>query len=334
MTASNPDRDAWRALALVAAPGNSEFRVFPSDVSLEGRPVLYAVDHEGRYHLLVPVPAGTTIDPDRRSAGVHLSSRELDDKDGPASFLDVGCQKRHLHELFIHLADEMVQELRTAANPLTACRAVLGRWRELLNREPSSVLSEQALAGLYGELWHLRELARISPNALQSWVGPTGERHDFARGGTALEVKTTTRTDEQRYEIHGIDQLEPPLRGTLYLSTVLAEQTRAGGESLPDVITEIESLGVERLSLWSKLASAGYHRADEHHYGSSRFHLRTTSMYRVDESFPRIVRGSFPGGELPPRILHVSYVVDLTGSEGNAVPLGTTSEVFSSLAGA
>lgn len=333
MTPSGPNRDAWLSLGLVTPPGASELRVLPTSVSLEGRWVLYAIDHEGRYHLLVPVPADAVVDPDRRSAGVHLVSRELDDKDGRATFLDVACQKRHLHELFIHLADEMVQELRTARNPPAACRAVLARWRELLNREASSVLSEQALSGLYGELWYLRELVRVSPNALQSWVGPLGERHDFARGETALEVKTTTQSHSQRYEIHGIDQLDPPTGGVLYLATILAEQTRAGGESVPELVAEIGSLGIETIDFWSKLSSAGYHPADEHHYLLPRFKVGFSSMYLVDESFPRIVRASFSGGELPARILRVSYVIDMAGAEASALSPNTAVEIYSQLAG-
>lgn len=334
MSPSTPERDAWRALGLVPTPGATELRVSPADVVLDGRPILYGVDHEGRYHLLVPVPQDTLIDADRRSAGVHLASRTLnDDIGGIVRFVDIACQKRHLHELFIHVADEMVQELRDSHNPVATCRIVLGRWRELLNRDASAFLSEHALSGLYGELWHLREMSLISPNAIQSWTGPGGARHDFVRNAVALEVKTTLRLDEQRYEIHGIDQLCAPEGGVLYFVATKAELCKTGGESVPELLAQLEKLGVEALELRSRLSEAGYHPADEDYYSSARFRVVATEFFRVDESFPRIIRTTFGGGELPSRIVRLAYIIDLSGMSGDALPAEATAYIYSLLSG-
>lgn len=336
MKRSALNRDAWRGLDLVSPPSRSEVRVAPTEVLIGGRSVLYAIDSEGLYHLLVPVSRELHLTPDQRSAGVHLVPRELAGEDnGEARFLDVACKKHHLQEVFKHLADEMVHELhRDPSSPVATCRAVLGRWRELLGREATQVLSEQALLGLFGELWHLREMARIDPGALGAWAGPSGARHDFLRGSTALEVKTSQKQDDQRFEIHGIDQLAPPPDGTLYFAATFAEPCEEAGESVPDVIAALQQCGVDMLELMTKLAELGYRTIDEHYYAGRHYKLLAARLYLVDESFPRIVRNSFAGGALPSRIVRLTYLIDLVGLERYALPDEAVAKLYTSLSGA
>jgi hypothetical protein len=48
-------------------------------------------------------------------------------------------------------------------------------------------------------------------------------------------------------------------------------------------------------------------------YASIRFAVVEQLLYRVDESFPRIVPSSFSTGSTPPGIVRVDYIIDLTG---------------------
>jgi hypothetical protein len=329
-----PDRDAWRGLDIVSPPQRLELRVAPADAVVGELPVLYAIDSEGLYHLLVPLPPQVDVAPDRRSAGVHISARELNEEGRTGRFLDVACKKHHLREVFIHLADEMVQELRTnPAQPVGTCLKTLNRWRELLGRETSPLVSEEALAGLFGELWHLRQIVSISAAGLDAWVGPAGARHDFARRSTALEVKTTKKIDEQRFDIHGIDQLSPPTDGMLYFAATAIEGCEQGGESVPELVSGLRQQGVDALTLMSKLAAIGYRTGDEQYYSTRRYQVVSARFYYVDEFFPRIIRNSFAGDGLPTRIVRLSYTIDIAGMEERALPGERVSEIYASLAG-
>jgi hypothetical protein len=328
------DRDAWRGLDIVAPPDRTELRVAPADVLVDDRSVLYAIDAEGLYHLLVPLRHEVDVVADRRSSGVHLDLRILTEKDQETRFLDVACRKRHLREVFMHLADEMVRELRQdASQPVATCRSVLIRWRELLSREISHILSEQVLLGLFGELWHLREIARVQPAALDAWIGPSGAKHDFLRDSTALEVKTSQKADEHRFEVHGVDQLDPPADGILYFAATIVEQCNDGGESIPELIAAIQEYGVDTLELMSKLAALGYRSTDENYYAGRRFKLVRVRFYMVGEVFPRIVRQSFAEGALPPRVVRLAYIIDLAGMEHEALPNESVAQIYSLLAG-
>jgi hypothetical protein len=276
---------------------------------------LFALDSHGRRHLLIPIQIADAPAPDRRSAGVHLSIRELETEHGLAAFIDLDCRRPHLNEVFVHLAEEVLASIRAdASDAYRTCRRELARWRELIDREAASVLSTEALVGLFGELWHLRELIRRDLGAGGIWVGPLSQPHDFAAPGASLEVKTTLSRDRWIFQIHGIDQLSPPPGGTLYLAAMQVSVQAEGGEAVPELIDVLRELGADMNLLLTRLRSAGYDTRDAEHYQSQHFHLSGYRMYRVDASFPKIVRSSFMDGQLPDRVMALSYEIDLSGA--------------------
>src|SRR5581483_11809171 len=135
--------------------------------------VLYALDGHGRRHIFIPMTDDVAVVADRRSSGVHLAHRVLEEDDGRNGFIDISCEKAHLHSVFEYFAADVLNEIRQQpGNALLGCRRVLARWRELLSRGVTRLLSEAELAGLYGELWHLRELVGRDAAALAVWRGP------------------------------------------------------------------------------------------------------------------------------------------------------------------
>jgi hypothetical protein len=305
--------EAWRVLQDTGVATRGEFRVYVSDDSSAQGPVLFALDNLGLRHLLIPIRAGVSVEPDEKSSGVRLSARELMDGGVASHFVDVACLKGHLAEVFGHLADEIVEELRgDPGRPATVGRRVLNRWRELLERERPGVLSEGALTGLFGELLILRDLVAQDPAAVRCWIGPSSTRFDFLRGASALEVKTTTSHDQLIVHIHGIEQLDPPAGGDLHLAVVGVERTNAGGHSIPSIISEIRLLGIDALELSSKLDTAGYSEHDAKHYDEIRFMVRFRRLFKVGDDFPRIVRRSFGSGDVPSGVSEVGYSINLT----------------------
>lgn len=304
----------WDEIALVAAPSHGEFTVLGTEVATAAGEVLFALDSQGRRHLLIPAAEAVAPAPDRRSAGVHLSVRDLETDHGLTAFIDLDCRLPHLNEVFSHLAEEVLSALQAdASDAYQTCRRELARWRELIDRGAASVLSSEALAGLFGELWHLRELVRRDPGATDVWVGPLARPHDFAAPGVSLEVKTTLSRDRWSFQIHGIDQLSLPSGGTLYLAAVQVILEADGGETVPELIEGLRALGADMNLLLTRLRGAGYDTRDADHYQTQHFHLSNHRMYLVGESFPKIVRSSFIGGQLPERVSGLSYAIDLSG---------------------
>ena len=75
--------DGWRQLeSSQGMPMRGEFRVFDTALSTAEGVVLLAIDAAGLRHVLVPVAADFPAAHDRRSGGVHLTTRPLVDAFG------------------------------------------------------------------------------------------------------------------------------------------------------------------------------------------------------------------------------------------------------------
>ena len=306
--------DAWEPLARAEAPTRGEFRVIDAGVRSSEGPALRALDSEGMRHLLIPTQSDAVVEADERSSGVHIRGRELEEAGaGRVVFVDLACRKPHLARVFSALVDEVLAELALdPGRPARVARRVLNRWRELLERELPGVMSPEALVGLFGELRMLRRLVRHDPRALESWIAPAGGVVDFQNGRIRLEVKTTTARQGLAVEIHGVDQLDVPAGTELLLAILTVDRTPGAGESVPALVDDIRALGPDPVRFAQKLYEAGYADADAPHYAEERFTVRDEFLYAVDDQFPRLIRTSFVGNDLPNKVRRLTYTLDLT----------------------
>lgn len=305
---------AWKTIQETGEPRRGEFRVFETDISALGGRILLAIDSKGMRHLLVPVYNISDVYEDRKSSGVHIIAHELIDNSTRYLFMDIACRKSHLQEIFSTLIAEMLMELKDdPSKPSKTCLLILERWRELLERERSSLLSVERLAGIFAELLYVHEIVRLRPDALDFWVGSTGARHDLSGGNISIEVKSTLARHGRFFEIHGHDQLEPQQDGELYLAAVKLERVTSGGESVPDLLRIISESGADYHRLCNLLYQVGYDINDNDTYDQIRFIVRENILYPVDDSFPKITSASFKSETLPDGIVRLDYQIDLTG---------------------
>lgn len=289
-----------------------------------GQPLGLARDGEGRRHLLVPIDPGDPFKSDTESSGVQMLDRVLLEGSSPRRYVDLVCSKEHLEGVFSHLIVEVIEALQKPGRADQSIRGVLQRWRELLARGPAHRIPEGVLTGLFAELVVLAELAEVSPTAEEGWVGPEGGRHDFVLPEGSIEVKGSRGRHGRRMEIHGLDQLEPPDSGLLYLAFVAIEADPRG-RSVKDLITELEALGCRRERFDQALMRLGLVVGQDRELVDSCFSVRERLSYLVDEQFPRITHHSFSGGTLPAGVISVSYQIDLTGD----APAPRSPEVWS-----
>ncbi|SIO28557.1 PD-(D/E)XK motif protein [Paraburkholderia phenazinium] len=308
-----PTDVAWKRLESPdATPTRGEFRVFDTGISSSNGNVLLAIDGSGLRHLLVPTSDAFEAAHDRRSGGVHLVTRLLLDGSGQHQYIDLACQKEHLNAAFGHMADEVLADLgKNTDDAFQTCRRTLQRWRELMDREVSPVMSTEAMCGLFGELWHVRAIAELDPSATHIWQGPRGARHDFSARGIALEVKTTLSHSHWRLRIHGLTQLEAPADASLFLCALRLELNGAAGSTLPELVGQILELGVDRHEFVTMLAAAGYQLRDQVHYEQFRFEVLDMRLHEVVDRFPRLTTADFGASGLPSGVTEIDYTVNL-----------------------
>jgi hypothetical protein len=326
--------DPWLQLMAPSAPTRGEFRVLDSGIAVDAGSVLMALDSKGLRHLLVPIDTAT-FSADRRSAGVHLAPRVLEDDHGRRTFVDLACQNPALNGIFSHLARDVLADLAAEGRePLPACRRVLSRWRAFFDRTAAGVLSVEAAAGLFAELWHLREILKLDSSMLARWQGPEGAAHDFRGTGLSLEVKALLQRDGWSIRVHGTDQLDPPPGGALILAAMRVSISEGPpGESLPSVIDGLVPLGVDARGLQERLHAAGYHPGHADILRELSFAVVEQRIFGVDVSFPRITNTSFVGGGAPPGTSRLEYDVDLSHAASFELPAGSIGSVHRRLCG-
>lgn len=152
------------------------------------------------------------------------------------SYVQIATSVERLHRDFYSMGclfGDRVQLL--GLKPQAAVSDLLAALSELVSLEP--VLSDSQQVGLLGELWVLTQFADRHGwiAAIQSWIAPEREQHDFAWRSVDLEVKTTA-AEGRVHVIHGLDQLRPNPGRSLYLVSIQLTRTGSGGQSLPEAI--------------------------------------------------------------------------------------------------
>jgi hypothetical protein len=227
-------------------------------------------------------------------------------------------------DLFVELfnfsktvADNVVNGGATA---YAALLDTIGSFNRLFSNE--GAITEDSRVGLIGELWVLRQLIdEVGGDAVNCWMGPNKDAHDFRFNGAELEVKTT-RSAGREHKISRIDQLqESPGKKLFLLSIQLVAAPNDKSLSVSTLVSQIRgSLSDKSLlkAFNDKLAEwLPREHEDGVDEGRPLYQLRSdTVVIEVDDSFPRLVPKSLELlslHEQDGRITGLNYSIDVTG---------------------
>lgn len=310
----------WTVLA--SSIPTSGIVVAPTGYEVGAGRVLAGIDSDGRRHLLIPLLTGEAARTDTRGRAVQLARITHEG----THFLTVFCLRPELHRVFTQFCRELVASIESTKSPAHEAATMLDRWRALFSEMASpALLSEEALVGLLGELLTLESLLdRGAPEGLEYWVGPSNAIHDFRTRTHAIEVKSTLVREGRIVPISGVDQLQEPLRGDLLLRHLRLEHDPSGFD-VATTVAQVLSSGASRVELARRMQEVGVNIDDLTPYASRKYRLVEIRTYDVTgTAFPRLLRTSFAGGDLPVGTLRVSYSIDLTNEPPS--PLGDEAE--------
>ncbi|MGP5218144.1 PD-(D/E)XK motif protein [Arthrobacter rhombi] len=210
---------------------------------------------------------------------------------------------------------QVVDNIHNGEAVALAIESSIEQYQTLLFRR--GILSVEKQVGLTGELLLLRWLIETLPDqALQAWLGPQAEQHDFAFGLFDVEVKTTT-SEKRAHRIGSATQLSPNRSRQLWLLSL--QITSAGlsedSFSLESLINDIHALLEPSSSsqFEAYLENLGWRHEDTASY-QRRFLLRSRpATFKVEGVFPAIrvpdLIASVPSFEL---ISDLSYRIDVS----------------------
>lgn len=272
----------------------------------------------GRVGIWLEAGTGEPIPPELSK--LTFISTGLHTRDG-RKLLEMATGAPSLQRQFYHFAMAVVE--RVVVEKRAAYEAVLLElqcFAELLDEKP--LLGIERQVGLLGELLFLeRQVSKVGAIAIDSWVGPAGEPHDFRIANREFEVKTTL-SPRRIHTIHGAEQLIPSHGCDLYVvSILLGPPGSSTGFTLADKIVELSSkfdqvLG-RALQFRAALEKCGFRDADVVHYTRGFSLRRAMAVAHVDENFPALTRATIQTAlsHLAPRVQSLQYDVDIEGLE-------------------
>lgn len=314
---------------LQSAENLGELRVQNAPVMLGSNMVKIGRDYHGKPSLLIPAEDASMAmkESQRLTSGLSLSMATFpSDKGEIISYFVLASERSDVDDLFALMSQDICSNI--TENPESSRFSVIGdrirSWQELLSKfadkEPS--LSQQL--GLLGELLTVDQLAKeIGQDALSSWFGPAGARHDFQAENWGLEVKSSLRVAKKVTRIHGLLQLEPSPVATLRLLLLQFERSLGGvtieklirsiqhqfpAAKLDQALAEFIPSGLAELPSWTS---------------SLEVKLIFGSVYVIEENFPRIKVSNL--GEHKDRFSNIEYDLDLEGLPHISIPVDEVS---------
>lgn len=295
---------------------------------------LYAgFDSNKQRHLLVPLEANQEGYSDLQSRGLSIVTRELVVLGfEPRRYIDIACQDATGYVIFDLIAAEIAEKLDTG-DPKEVLSEVVGKWRRFWGRLPRDILSFEEMTGLFAELWFLYHWLiprKSKDDVVNGWRGPFSSRHDFEFQRKSIEVKATTNVQGRTHKIHGIEQLSPPENGVLFLFSLRLREEQGADNNLPDFVEMCREKLNDNIDALSKfensLALAGYSPIHNDEYSKYRFRIIDEKLYKVANSFPRIVKESFVRG-IPSGVGTVDYTINLEGYDNLCVATSPTDKI-------
>jgi len=311
--------ETWQRLSTTPPPGGKLCaRVALPSITEK---VLAAIDSDGIRHLLVRLESDEPDYQDNRSRGIGVETRELDVQGHKrCRYLDLICQDSSGHSAFDLIGGDLSDEISTGQNnaPKAAAR-VLSSWRRFWGQVPLNILSYGEQLGLFAELWLLcywmiPEFG--SADSVRRWRGPLKSRHDFEWDAISVEVKAATSTRGRIHHINGLEQLQPPIGGRLFLFSMQLREEGGATNTLPLIVRACRSSlaqDPEALDDFEmRLSRSGHSTVHEQEYEKLKLRIINEFLFAVRENFPRLTPEIIMGG-LPPGIEHVEYQIDLGG---------------------
>ncbi|WP_110638670.1 PD-(D/E)XK motif protein [Pseudomonas sp. CC120222-01a] len=228
------------------------------------------------------------------------------------SFADMTCISDSLASVFGEFVDEIIARVEKGSSCLEAIDSTINDFRSLLSESSDSEVDPSEVIGLVGELLVLNRLLDHSASGWKAWRGPSGDRHDFRNAAISLEVKSTDRVGKSDITINGLEQLEAPSGGNLYLLRIELEPVHGGALSVASLAFSAIGKSDDPVGLHKVLRAAGCEDFQSARWNTRSFRLNSESFYEVKDGFPKLTSAMLLGGVRPAGLFSVKYSVDLS----------------------
>lgn len=198
--------------------------------------------------------------------------------------------------VFYAFCENIVESVINTKNEQDALLALRKRyitWKNLFKNKTEQKLSKEAIQGLFGELYFLKNymLEKYSnEEAINSWSGIDSKSKDFSIGSTWYEIKTIG-SNVSELHISSLAQLSSSLDGHLVSIKVEAmsnsyNQPDSDICSLVNTIVSLLNNEIIEEMFLQKVSGMIGNICDENL--ATKFAVKNVDFYLVDNNFPRL----------------------------------------------
>lgn len=295
----------------------------------------WACDSDGKAMMLLKYPSDAAPRSHLpRLRGIEISLHDPDVGTSPSLVLRLrdDSLREPFHRLCLDIID-CAESAQSAQEAVASAVARTWHWHHLLRGGTSNTLTLEQQKGLIGELLVLEQflLPHLAPmTALNAWRGPLGAPQDFVVGKVAVESKVHSAVNAGSVQVSSEFQLDTTEWHALFLHTtrlVPADPSDDVSFSLKEVVERVRSYVLKRdaSSVWklNALLLASGLRSDAD-YSIAKWKGDGSAIYKVGDSFPRIVPSNMPAG-----VSGVRYSVDLSFCASDLVDGGVLTSTLS-----
>jgi hypothetical protein len=289
-----------------------------ADMPLD-RPVYVGKDNRGLHHLLIYVPKEKNLRIQFRTRGLSVDTSKFKiGSNKETTCIDLVCENPSQNSTFNAVSSDIIRSIKKSETDLqTTIEGALQRWKDFWSARTGGLGLEETL-GLFGELWLiLRWFPKVDNTVMEMWQRTENSIHDFQFPKFSIEVKTAQSrgSSDPTHYISGLDQLDDPVQGDLYLFSLQLTEDALSSNTLHHLVNSImDKIGNDyrTFSIFKdKILARGYTFEDSG-APARGFKVLSERLYLIDKGFPRITRNSFGTRGIPDGILDVRYSLDMT----------------------
>ena len=334
------DLSSYWATLQTRSPEGSNLLVMELDTpDLPNRSVLLCHNQARVRGVLLQLSSPGVSLPELKTSSLQISHDSRTDDSGKVEhFIRVDCMSDELHAVFDKLIERVIQRLVNGSTAADSCRDAIREFRRLLARSRGDLPTEEVIIGLIGELHLLLQLVEIEPKHWRSWIGVRGTNVDFSFANVDIECKTGRSSDAPRITVHGLDQLEPMNEHRLFLRYLAVEPNPSGPLHVPGLIDMVLRHVVDQEGFMDLITQTPYNPVQRELWEEQAYTPVASTIYSVNEAFPRIRPSTFEAGQLPEAISSLRYDISLqhavscrlTESDSRTLLHGLISEIQAS----
>ena len=229
--------------------------------------------------------------------------------------LQFSLQYLSFSEMFTLLCWDLMDNSDLETGAINALVERYKKWQKLLQKASVSLLSNNEIKGLIGELLFLSQYIELygEEKSILGWLGPDGADQDYIFPDCWFEIKATTISANE-VGISSLQQLERTDNGRLVV--YFMDKTSPNDPtacSLASVISEIDTkLKSQKMrdKFWCKKKKKGCLKYQIERYYEPKYRISENRIYNVAISFPRLSRAN-----VPPEVTTVKYSLSLAAIE-------------------